>query len=691
MTATIFPTPAPTAPSVRLTPPRAPGTVRPMRVALLYPPLCDPTAPYLSVPLLAACLRRARIETLAIDANAEAVAWLLRGDTMAAFADRVRARFADLDAQRSLGLAEQLDLSQLHDALDAAARVPGAIDDAIAVLRDPVRFFAPGEYDRAVGIVEESLQVASAACTPLRADFASWRTPFALLDPAQIRRDAAPDRDPFHAWYAGPLADRLRAWAPDVVGMSIAFPGQLQPAFAMAHAIRAALPDAHLVCGGPAISQVLLRVAPADLDAVLGPFDSAVAGEGEDALVDLVHAVEAGRPPRGLIVATAARDLADLPAPDFAGMVPGPYLSPAPVLPYDAARGCYWGRCAFCHYGPVASGTARYRERPSATAAAHLADLAARHGTRVFYLSEDTLSPRGARALASALRDAGAGLRWATDIRPEPALDDATCRLLADGGLLAVSVGVESANPDVLVRIDKGVRVDQVASAVRALAGAGIAVEAMAFTGFPGETTAQALDTVRWLGRMRPWLSLFICGEFALTHGSRVARDPAAFGVAETWEVRGDMLRSGLFWRGRTPGPDARVDDAVDALSRRWRLRAYPWAGSLSTAHTLLWYDRYGPGAFKGRMRADSSPESAPSADGASGTSLPAAATADVLPPDARPTRLRPRYDVARIAEQAADADAAIWDELVNVRREVSEAAWNALAAEVPAVRPRRG
>lgn len=684
-----------------------------MRVALLYPPLCDPTAPYLSVPLLAACLRRAGIETLAIDANAEAVAWLLRGDTMAAFANRVRARFAALDARPSLGLAGQLDLAQLHDALDAAARVPGAVDDAVAVLRDPVRFFDPAAYERAVGIVEEALRVASAACAPLRADFASWRTPFALLDPAQIRRDAAPDRDPFHAWYAGPLADRLRAWAPDVIGVSIAFPGQVQPAFAMAHAIRAALPGTHLACGGPAISQVLLRVAAANLDAVLGPFDSAVAGEGEDALVDLVRSVEAGRPPRGLTVATAARDLADLPAPDFAGMVPGPYLSPAPVLPYDAARGCYWGRCAFCHYGPVASGTARYRERPSATAAAQLADLAARHGTRVFYLSEDTLSPRGARALAGALRDTGAGLRWATDLRPEPALDDATCRLLADGGLLAVSVGVESASPDVLARIDKGVQVDQVASAVRAMAGAGVAVEAMAFTGFPGETTAQALDTVRWLGRMRPWLSLFICGEFALTHGSRVARDPAAYGVAETWEVRGDMLRSGLFWRGRTPGPDARVDDAVDALSRRWRLRSYPWAGSLSTAHTLLWYDRYGPEVFKGRMRADSEGAAAWPAVGASGSighatgaavagsavpasqpveaASPAATTASARPADARPAPRRPRYDIGRIAEQAADADAAIWDELVNVRREVSEAAWNALAAEVPAVRPRRG
>ena len=633
-----------------------------MKVALLYPPLCDPTAPYLSVPLLAACLRRAGIDVLAIDANAEAVAWLLRRDTQAALAERVRARFAELDGRRSLDLASQLDYLHVFEALASAAFVPGAIEDAVATLRDPERFFDRAAYGGAVRIVEAALEVAAASAAPLRIDFASWRTPFSLLTPDEIRRDAGPSRDPLHDWYAGPLAARLRSANPSVVGVSVAFPGQVQPAFALAYAVRAALPGVHLVVGGPAISQILLRIPPETVAAVLGPFDSAVAGEGEEALIDLARAVEAARPPRGLIRGTCDRDLADLPPPDFTGLVPGPYLSPAPVLPYDAARGCYWGRCAFCHYGPVESGIARYRERPAATVASHLRALADVHGASLFYLSEDTLSSRGARALAGALREAGGGIRWATDIRPECALDAETCRALADGGLLAVSIGVESAAPRVLARIDKGVRIEHVEAATRCLADAGVAVEAMAFTGFPGETTAEALQTVAWLGRMHDDLSLFICGEFALTHGSRVARDPGAFGVAEVWEMEGDELRSGLFWRGHGPGPGARVDDAVESLSGRWSLRSYPWAGSLSTAHTLLWYDRFGPEAFK---RAAAAPSS---------------------PPRFRPPRCR--YDVASMARSALEEDAAIWDVLVNRRRVVSRSAWEALAAKIPPARP---
>ena len=88
-----------------------------------------------------------------------------------------------------------------------------------------------------------------------------------------------------------------------------------------------------------------------------------------------------------------------------------------------------------------------------------------------------------------------------------------------------------------LALIDKGVGAADTARAVERLADAGIAVEAMAFTGFPTETTAEALQTVRFLDEHRPSLALFICGEFALTSGSRVALEPGRFGVDDVGRV----------------------------------------------------------------------------------------------------------------------------------------------------------
>ena len=136
--------------------------------------------------------------------------------------------------------------------------------------------------------------------------------------------------------------------------------------------------------------------------------------------------------------------------------------------------------------------------------------------------------------------------------------------------------------------IDKGVPIEVVrdASITR---GAGIGVEAMCFTGFPTETR-EALATVRFLETPRRPRRLHL-GEFDLTQGSLVAQTPERFGIRETWQVEGDELGTGLFFEEQTPPKrdgEPSVDEALYKLSGSWLLRSYPWAGALSTAHTLL-------------------------------------------------------------------------------------------------------
>ena len=43
----------------------------------------------------------------------------------------------------------------------------------------------------------------------------------------------------------------------------------------------------------------------------------------------------------------------------------------------------------------------------------------------------------------------------------------------------------------------------------------------------------------------------------------------------------------------------ADVDARLAELSSGWVLRPYPWAGAVSTAHTVLYYDRFGAGVFR--------------------------------------------------------------------------------------------
>jgi hypothetical protein len=660
-----------------------------MRVALVYPPTCDPTAPYLAVPMLTGFLRANGVEVLPIDANVEAYDRLLRPAPLAALAERVEHRLRELDRRPALGHAEQLAYAALFQVRGDARAVPNGIAEAVAILRDPDRFFDPELYARAVDTIDAALRVVSAAYHPLRLDFTAYRTPFALLTPEEIAHDAAPERDPFDGYVRQDLVPRLRAARADVVGLSVCFPGQLQPAYAFALKIKEALPEAHLTVGGPAITQLLIRLRGPELARALGPFDSAVVFEGEHTLLALARALDEkrGQPlARQLAGVTnvvhrdrllgakylpghSSEDLRALPAPDFEGLALDKYFAPRLVLPYDPTRGCYWGKCTFCHYGLAEVGTATYRERAVDTMLEHLRALSQRFGTRYFYLSQDSVAPKTLLKLSGALADAGLGLAWATDLKPEKYLTAERAATLRRGGAVACALGVESASPRVLGLIDKGAPVEVVGDVIDRLDAAGIAVEAMCFTGFPTETAAEALQTLAFLDDRRDQVAAFLVGEFDLTHGALVAQDPARFGIADVWQVEGDQLGTGLFYAETRPSKrgdePALIDRALDRLASGWLLRRYPWAGSLSTAHTVFYYERYG----KGVMR-----------------SLARQVRGGVI--GARAATVAARFDLAA-ALAAESAEAGIWHQLVRVRRQVSRAAYQRLAAELPSLSPR--
>jgi hypothetical protein len=107
------------------------------------------------------------------------------------------------------------------------------------------------------------------------------------------------------------------------------------------------------------------------------------------------------------------------------------------------------------------------------------------------------------------------------------------------------------------------------------------------------------------------------------------------------------------------------VDDALADLSTGWTLRSYPWAGAVSTAHTVLYYDKMGPDAFRTLAR-----------DYDEGAILGRRRIVGDL-----------RFDPAEAAE-AAEREGAIWATLVEDERRVSRAGYEALAKAAPLLKP---
>jgi hypothetical protein len=165
---------------------------------------------------------------------------------------------------------------------------------------------------------------------------------------------------------------------------------------------------------------------------------------------------------------------------------------------------------------------------------------------------------------------------------------------------------------------------------------------------------------------------VYIVGEFGLTHGSLVAQSPSQFGIRETWELEGDHLGLGIFFAPHVPwktdAERADVNDQLEELSTGWALRTYPWAGAVSTAHTVLYYDRRGASVFRDLAKRGLREQ--------------------ILGAKKKPLEADLRFD-PRLAARAEEREGAIWSTLVNDQRRVGRAPYEELAARAPSLRPK--
>jgi hypothetical protein len=150
-----------------------------------------------------------------------------------------------------------------------------------------------------------------------------------------------------------------------------------------------------------------------------------------------------------------------------------------------------------------------------------------------------------------------------------------------------------------------------------------------------------------------------------------VALHPEQYEIRQIWQLAGDELGTALFYESsgpsRSPEDQERIDEAIDRLSRQWWLHDYPWAGSLSTAHTLLWYARASRNIFKEQAKTHGR------------KALPG-----------QKSGLKIRYDVQKIMDRAWNHEAGIWDQLIHELKAVSLDQYEALAKGLPPVYPEK-
>ncbi len=366
--------------------------------------------------------------------------------------------------------------------------------------------------------------------------------------------------------YIDLLKEKIEKIQPNIVALSVPFPGNLYTSLRCGQWIKKNHPQIKVAMGGGFANTELRSLSD---PRVFEFYDFITLDDGEAPVETLINYVE-GRTTKeklkrtflledGVVAYINNKETRDykqgeVGTPDYRDLPLDRYISAIEVVnpmhrlwsdgrwnKLTMAHGCYWGKCTFCDisldyiklYEPVAAGILCDR----------MEELIAQTGQNGFHFVDEAAPPAMMRALAIEIIRRKLVVSWWTNVRFEKSFTRDLCLLLRESGCIAVSGGLEVASDRLLELIQKGITVAQVAKVNKHFTEAGIMVHAYLMYGFPTQTVQETIDSlemVRQLFKAGILQSAF-WHQFAMTAHSPVGMNP------EKYKVVKDTLEIGSF------------------------------------------------------------------------------------------------------------------------------------------------
>jgi Radical SAM superfamily len=502
------------------------------QLSLVFVPQWSPFQPALSVPSLAAWLKRASFAVRSLDANVLFYEWL--------FSDECAERLAyDVDALSLDGVTKRGYRALFGNVSDFQAdltrlRQPRGEDESLE------------EYTARSYLAVQSIETYLHAISEVAGEFVISPYEFRFSDGnLQAKQLEARVRSPH--WLIGEFVrktvrENVLPHRPGMVGLSCIGQEQLYFTLLFGHHLKASL-EAPVLVGGTIFSRIYERGA-LRADWFGRYFDVIVRNEGErpcerllDNMIEGLNLTE-GVPSivylrsRQIEASDRCAPLAplELPVPDFDDLPLGRYLSPEITLPLLSARGCYWGKCEFCHHGMVyGEKYAPYKPVDILEAVQTLAD---RYHVRHFAFNDEAVPPKVLRAIGETFPSHDqSGWTFTGLIKFEPTYKKADFERFFRAGCRSLYVGLESASERVLELMKKRSARSTIVANLRDATDAGIWMHCFLFFGFPGETDVDAQTTIDFILENAGIVSSYGAGTFSLEHNSPVFHHYEDFGV----------------------------------------------------------------------------------------------------------------------------------------------------------------
>ncbi|WP_370262451.1 radical SAM protein [Limnobacter sp.] len=348
----------------------------------------------------------------------------------------------------------------------------------------------------------------------------------------------------------------IQTHQPNLVLLSVPFPGAVYAALRMGQTIKAHHPEVRIGLGGGYANTELRELGePRIFDFV----DFITLDAGERPLLALIEHLQGKRSVQRLVRCFTRNakgqvqynnwqepdvPFGEVGTPTWDGLPLNDYLSVLDMLnpmhrlwsdgrwnKLTVAHGCYWKKCSFCDVS--LDYIARYEGTTAKVLVDRIEAIVNETGQTGFHFVDEAAPPKALKALAMELIERNMSISWWGNIRFEKSFTPELCQLLAQSGCIAISGGLEVASDRLLQLMKKGVSVEQVARVTKGFADAGVLVHAYLMYGFPTQTVQDTVDALEYVRQ------LFEAGciqsgyfhRFACTVHSPVGKNPQEYGV----------------------------------------------------------------------------------------------------------------------------------------------------------------
>lgn len=377
-------------------------------------------------------------------------------------------------------------------------------------------------------------------------------------------------------WLVELVDEMIQQHQPEVVGLSIPFPGNMYAALKIAQIFKSENGNIKIVAGGGFVNTELRELADSRFFEFV---DYLVFDDGEKAFENLLLYFQGKATETDLIRTWFLKDkkifqqnssqkfpFKDHPGPDYRGLPMSEYIAmmemPNPMHRMWSdfrwnklilAHGCYWHKCSFCdvHLDYIE----RFEPQKVENLITQIENVIEQTGSTGFHFVDEAAPPALLKALSQKLIEKKIKITWWGNLRFDSYFTPEVAQLMADAGCVAVTGGLEVASPRILKLIDKGINIEQVAKVTKAFKSAGIYVHAYLMYGFPTQTeqeTIESLEVVRQLFA-QDCIHSGYWHRFMATAHSPVGKNPQNFGITLN---PAKLPKAGLFSKYEIPFED---------------------------------------------------------------------------------------------------------------------------------------